>query len=38
MVSKGKRTEVSVMEGGRVREAVNSEWFSKALWQEAVGV
>lgn len=25
-----------MMEGGRVREAVNSEWFSKALWQEAV--
>lgn len=25
-----------MMEGGRVREPVNIEWFSKALWQEAV--
>lgn len=38
VVSKGKRPEVSVsiMEGSRVRDTVNSEWFSKALWQEAV--
>lgn len=36
MVSKGKRTKVRVMEGGRVREAVTCEWSSKALWQEAV--
>lgn len=38
LVSKWKRPEVSVsiMEGSRVRDTVNSEWFSKALWQEAV--
>ena len=27
-----------MMEGGRVREPVTCEWFSKALWQEAVKV
>lgn len=33
---KDKSESVSMMEGGRVREAVTCEWFSKVLWQEAV--
>lgn len=33
---KDKSESVSMMERGRVREAVTCEWFSKALWQEAV--
>lgn len=38
VVSEWKRTKesVSVMERGRVREAVTCEWCSEALWQEAV--
>lgn len=41
VVSEGKKDKsesVSMMERGRVRDAVTCEWFSKSQWQEAVNV